>query len=166
MTKVKEVSVEAVEVVIEKQLGRPVNPNSARQIRLRELAEKRANGELRRGRPVDENSARQQKLANKAEGTGRRGRPVNPNSARQLRLAELEAKRANGEVKRGRPAGTGKTKVAEVKKNLGKRYKVVLNDEGKQVNYSKSFSTPKSAVKEMKELGFTDFKLIEFAVEK
>lgn len=166
MTKVKEVKVEAVEVVIEKQLGRPVNPNSARQIRLRELAEKKAKGELRRGRPVDPNSARQQKLANKKEGTGRRGRPVNPNSARQLRLAELAEKRANGEVKRGRPAGTGKTKVAEVKKNLGKRYKVVLNDEGKQVNYSKSFSTPKSAVKEMKELGFTDFKLIEFAVEK
>jgi hypothetical protein len=75
MTKVKEVSVEAIEVVIEKQLGRPVNPNSARQLRLKELAEKRANGELRRGRPVDENSARQQKLANKAEGNGMRGRP-------------------------------------------------------------------------------------------
>lgn len=166
MKKVKEVSVEAVEVVIEKQLGRPVNLNSARQIRLRELAEKRANGELRRGRPVDENSSRQQKLANKAEGTGRRGRPVNENSARQLRLAELEAKRANGEVKRGRPAGTGKTKVSEVKKNIDKRFKVVLKDEGKQVNYSKSFSTPKSAIKEMKELGFTDYKLIEFSVAK
>jgi hypothetical protein len=76
MTKVKEVSVEAIEVVIEKQLGRPVNPNSARQLRLKELAEKRDNGELRRGRPVDENSARQQKLANKAEGNGMRGRPV------------------------------------------------------------------------------------------
>ena len=166
MKEVKEVSVEAVEVVIEKQLGRPVNPNSARQIRLRELAEKRAKGELKRGRPVDPNSARQQKLANKAEGTGRRGRPVNPNSARQLRLAELEAKRANGEVKRGRPAGTGKKKVEQVKKNLDKRFKVVLNDEGKQVNYSKSFSTPKSAIKEMKELGFTDYKLIEFSVAK
>ena len=148
------------------KLGRPVNLNSARQIRLKELAEKRDNGELRRGRPVDENSARQQKLANKAEGNGMRGRPVNPNSARQLRLSELEAKRANGEVKRGRPAGTGETKVAEVKKNLGKRYKVVLNDGDKQVNYSKSFATPKSAVKEMKELGFTNFKLIEFAIEK
>lgn len=31
------------------------------------------------------------------------GRPVNPNSERQKRLAELEAKRANGELKRGRP---------------------------------------------------------------
>ena len=138
MTKVKEVPVAAVEVVIEKQLGRPVNLNSARQ----------------------------QKLANKAEGTGRRGRPINENSARQLRLAELEAKRANGEVKRGRPAGTGKAKVEQVKKELGKRFKVVLNDEGKQVNYSKSFSTPKSAVKEMKELGFIGYKLIEFAVAK
>ena len=31
------------------------------------------------------------------------GRPVNPNSERQQRLAELEAKRANGELRRGRP---------------------------------------------------------------
>jgi len=31
------------------------------------------------------------------------GRPVNPNSERQKRLAELEAKRANGELKLGRP---------------------------------------------------------------
>ena len=31
------------------------------------------------------------------------GRKINPNSARQIRLAELEMKRQNGEVKRGRP---------------------------------------------------------------
>ena len=31
------------------------------------------------------------------------GRKVDPNSTRQLRLAELEAKRAKGELKRGRP---------------------------------------------------------------
>jgi hypothetical protein len=31
------------------------------------------------------------------------GRKVDPTSVRQLRLAELEAKRLNGELKRGRP---------------------------------------------------------------
>ena len=90
------------------QLGRPVNPNSARQIRLKELAEKKANGTLKLGRPVVEGSARQVRLAEleekRANGTLQLGRPVNPNSARQKRLAELEAKRANGTLKRGRPA--------------------------------------------------------------
>lgn len=86
--------------------GRPVNPNSARQIRLAELEAKRSNGELKRGRPVDSTSERQFRLKiqaiNKALGVGQ-GRPVNPNSARQIRLAELEAKRELGLVKRGRP---------------------------------------------------------------
>jgi hypothetical protein len=88
--------------------GRPVNVNSARQIRLAELEAKRANGELKRGRPVSENSERQARLKkqalNKALGVGQ-GRPVNPNSARQLRLAELKAKAElnGGVVKRGRP---------------------------------------------------------------
>jgi hypothetical protein len=100
----KNVIVEEVKV-----LGRPVNPNSARQIRLAELEAKKANGELKRGRPVNPNSERQARLEkqaqNKANGVGQ-GRPVNPNSARQLRLAELKAKaEANGgAVKRGRPA--------------------------------------------------------------
>ncbi len=75
--------------------GRPVNPNSARQIRLAELEAKRSNGELKRGRPVDTTSARQFRLQiqaiNKVLGVGQ-GRPVNPNSARQIRLAELKAK--------------------------------------------------------------------------
>ena len=100
-----------VNVIVEevKVLGRPVNPNSARQIRLAELEAKRQNGELKRGRPVNENSERQARLKqqaeNKALGLGQ-GRPVNPNSARQKRLAELSAKaEANGgAVKRGRPA--------------------------------------------------------------
>jgi hypothetical protein len=100
----KNVIVEEVKV-----LGRPVNLNSARQIRLAELEAKKANGELKRGRPVNPNSERQARLEkqaqNKANGVGQ-GRPVNPNSARQLRLAELKAKaEANGgAVKRGRPA--------------------------------------------------------------
>ena len=53
------------------------------------------------GRPVNPNSARQQRLAT-APGR-KTGRPINPTSARQLRLAELEAKRSNGTLKRGRP---------------------------------------------------------------
>ena len=53
------------------------------------------------GRPVDPNSARQKRLAS-APGK-RTGRPINPNSARQKRLAELEAKRSNGTLRRGRP---------------------------------------------------------------
>lgn len=89
--------------------GRPVNPNSARQVRLAELEAKRSNGELKRGRPVNVNSERQARLLkqaiNKTLGLGQ-GRPVNPNSARQLRLAELKAKAElnGGVVKRGRPA--------------------------------------------------------------
>ena len=101
-----------VNVIVEevKVLGRPVNPNSARQIRLAELEAKKQNGELKRGRPVNVNSERQARLkiqaVNKALGLGKQGRPVNPNSARQIRLAELKAKaEANGgAVKRGRPA--------------------------------------------------------------
>ena len=82
--------------------GRKVNPNSARQLRLKELEAKRANGELKRGRPVNPNSVRQlemaRKIFNKESGYETRGRNVDPNSARQIRLAELEAKRANGEL--------------------------------------------------------------------
>ena len=90
--------------------GRPVNPNSVRQIRLAELEAKRSNGELKRGRPVDTNSERQLRLKiqtiNKALGIGGQGRPINPNSARQKRLNELAAKAElnGGAVKRGRPA--------------------------------------------------------------
>jgi hypothetical protein len=89
------------------KLGRPVNENSARQLRLKELELKRSNGELKRGRPVVENSQsvklRLAKQAiNKANGIGQ-GRPVNLNSARQIRLAELQAKRDLGTCFRGRP---------------------------------------------------------------
>jgi hypothetical protein len=37
----------------------------------------------------------------------RKGRPVNGNSNRQKRIAELEAKRANGELRKGRPIVEG-----------------------------------------------------------
>ena len=102
----KNTKVVAVEV---KQLGRPVNPNSARQIRLAELEAKRNNGELKRGRPVKEGSARQVRLAEleakRQNGELKRGRPAKADSARQIRLAELEAKKAanGGKMPLGRP---------------------------------------------------------------
>ena len=72
------------------QLGRPVDPNSARQKRLASAPGKKT------GRPVNPNSARQQRLAEleakRSNGTLRRGRPVNPNSARQIALREAAAK--------------------------------------------------------------------------
>jgi len=75
--------------------GRPVNENSARQIRIREMEAKRAAGELHRGRPINPESARQQKLSG-AAGEGKtgapKGRPVNPTSARQKQLAERNEK--------------------------------------------------------------------------
>ena len=61
--------------------GRKVNPNSARQIRLAE-----AKAKVEAGIQV------------------KKGRPVVEGSARQIRIQELEARRANGEVKKGRPA--------------------------------------------------------------
>lgn len=99
-----------IEVMETKKLGRPVNPNSARQKQLAEKAELKASGvEIKRGRPVVEGSKNQMKLERRnklAEAgllTGKRGRPVNPESTRQKRVAELEMKRANGTLKLGRP---------------------------------------------------------------
>ena len=90
------------------QLGRPVNPNSARQKRLATAPGRKT------GRPINEDSVRQQRLRELAikrvqgGGTIKRGRPVNATSERQLRLADLAARRAAGTLKRGRPAGSGK----------------------------------------------------------
>ncbi len=154
------------------QLGRPVDPNSARQKRLADLENRKKNGMLKLGRPVDPNSDRQKRLAEleakRKDGSLKRGRPVNPNSAHQIKLREMAERRANGEVKRGRPAGSGsKDKVSkeQAQKTSGRRFQVVLDVDGEKSNYSKSFSTPKSAIKEMKELGFTDYKLVEFQAQ-
>jgi len=90
------------------QLGRPVDPNSARQKRLATAPGRKT------GRPVNPNSVRQQRLAELEAkriangGTIKRGRPVNMNSERQKRLADLAARRAAGTLKRGRPVGSGK----------------------------------------------------------
>ena len=74
---------------VKAQLGRPGDPNSARQKRVATAPGKRT------GRPINPNSARQQRLAEldakRANGTLKRGRPVNPNSARQIALREAAA---------------------------------------------------------------------------
>ena len=70
------------------------------------------------GRPVDPNSKRQQRLAT---APGRKtGRPVDPTSARQLRLAELEAKRANGTLKRGRPVDPNSARQIALQEAIAK----------------------------------------------
>jgi len=82
-----------VKYSVKAQLGRPVDPNSARQKRLATAPGKKT------GRPVNPNSARQQRLAEleakRSNGTLRRGRPVNPNSARQQALREAAMKLLN-----------------------------------------------------------------------
>ena len=87
--------------------GRPVNENSVRQQRLKELEEKKMNGELKRGRPVNETSNRQMRLLElemkRVSGELRKGRPVNETSNRQMRLRDLEERRMNGTLKLGRP---------------------------------------------------------------
>ena len=90
------------------QLGRPVNMNSARQIRLAEIAAKREAGLIKRGRPIIPLSNNQFKkecrLLKESLGIEiKRGRPVDRNSARAKRIADLEARRANGTLKLGRP---------------------------------------------------------------
>lgn len=90
------------------KLGRPVNPNSARQIRLAEIAAKREAGLIKRGRPSVPGSAnalkKEMQLAKKLSGIEiKRGRPANPESRRAKRIADLEARRAAGTLKLGRP---------------------------------------------------------------
>jgi hypothetical protein len=77
---------------VKAQLGRPVDPNSARQKRLATAPGKKT------GRPIDPTSARQLRLLEQATrkalngGVVKRGRPVDPNSARQIALREAIAK--------------------------------------------------------------------------
>lgn len=75
--------------------GRPANPNSERQKRLKELEARRAEGApIKRGRPAVPGSANSLKKAaqeaRKLEngGVAHRGRPVDPNSPRQIQLRE------------------------------------------------------------------------------
>jgi hypothetical protein len=89
--------------------GRKPNPESNRQKRLAELNAKiEAGVTIKKGRPVVEDSVRQLKLkeleTKRANGELKLGRRVDESSVRQLRLKDLEARRANGELRRGRPS--------------------------------------------------------------
>ena len=108
------------------KLGRPVNPNSTRQIRLAEIKAKREAGLIKRGRPSVPNSknAIKKEIRLMKESLGldiKRGRPVNPESARAKRIADLEARRANGTLKLGRP----KMIVVEIPTKAKTKSKVV-----------------------------------------
>lgn len=75
------------------QLGRPTNPNSARQQKIQERLAKKEAGLLKRGRPIVEGSNRQYVLAKRYEKVSngielKRGRPINPESKRQTALAK------------------------------------------------------------------------------
>jgi len=89
--------VETVVTVETPRLGRPMNPNSVRQQRLKEMSDKREQGLLKRGRPVVAESTRQQVLKAREEKVNngielKRGRPVNSESNRQVTLAKKVSK--------------------------------------------------------------------------
>ena len=94
-----ESAVKNVEANVAKALGRPTDPESARQKKIVARETKRANGELKRGRPAVAGSKRQEVLAARAAkiaagGTLSKGRPVNMNSKRQQALAAKAAVKA------------------------------------------------------------------------
>ena len=112
-----------------KKKGRKIDPTSKRQIRLAELAEKRANGELKKGRPINSESKRQQRLAElelkRSNGTLKKGRPVSKDSKRQIRLAELAAKKANGTLSKGRPVNPNSKRQIALAAKLAKKNEAV-----------------------------------------
>ena len=106
-----------------KQLGRPADPNSERQKRIKDLEERRMNGTLKLGRPVNGESKRQQRLQEleekRANGELKKGRPINGESKRQKELQERAAKAATGiEAKKGRPKMDKLNVTSELLKEL------------------------------------------------
>lgn len=86
-------------------LGRPIDPNSARQKRIAELAAKKADPNFKLGRPSNPNSkhaiAKAEHAAKLADPNYKpmKGRPIDPTSPRQIALAAKAAKKAtNGNV--------------------------------------------------------------------
>lgn len=79
---------------------------------LANMSKAKVGGSGKKGRPVDPNSKRQVKASQPK--TGKRGRPAVEGSARQLREAAKAARAAanGGTVKRGRPAQP-KTEVTQ-----------------------------------------------------
>ena len=122
-----------------KVLGRKINENSARQIRLRENEEKRAQGLIKRGRPVIEGSESQvkklrQQIKVDLGYTLRRGRPVIEGSESQIKKLRQQEKVNNGvELRRGRPANSE-----------SKHYQRVKDLETRRMNGTLKLGRPKS----------------------
>lgn len=155
-------------VVSQDKPGRPVNPNSARQQRLAELAERRAQPDFKLGRPAQTDSERQKKLAERqakvdaynaqqaeiANGTviavedllpnpsEKLGRPIDPTSPRQIALREYEAKKAAGLVRKGRPsfAEQGKLTREQEAKLAKQQATVVITDNATTPNVDEEVS--------------------------
>jgi hypothetical protein len=96
-----EIQPEVKQVIVSetKQLGRPINMNSVRQLKIQERLVKQEAGLLKRGRPVVEGSKRQETLQKRIEKVNngielKRGRPINLNSKRQVELA----KKSNSDI--------------------------------------------------------------------
>ena len=96
-----EIQPEVKQVIVSetKQLGRPTNMNSVRQLKIQERLVKQEAGLLKRGRPVVEGSKRQETLQKRIEKVNngielKRGRPINLNSKRQVELA----KKSNSDI--------------------------------------------------------------------
>lgn len=158
----------ADQAVSQEKPGRPVNPNSARQIRLAELAERRAQPDFKLGRPAQTDSERQKKLAERqakvdaynaqqaeiANGTviavedllpnpsEKLGRPIDPTSPRQIALREYEAKKAAGLVRKGRPsfAEQGKLTREQEAKLAKQQTTVVITDNATTPNVDEAVS--------------------------
>ncbi len=122
-----------------KVLGRPVNENSARQIRLREIAEKREQGLIKRGRPAVEGSKHSAKKAERQEKLAkgielRRGRPTVEGSKNAAKKWAREYKLAKGiELRRGRPVNTESA-----------RYKRLQDLEQRRANGTLKLGRPKA----------------------
>lgn len=117
-------------------LGRPANPDSARQKRLADLEKRRQEGTLKLGRPANPDSERQARLkemeTKRANGELKKGRPVVGHSKRQQTLAERAAKIAAGiPVKRGRPKFAKNLEAVETPTpeiHISTEPEVVMND--------------------------------------
>jgi hypothetical protein len=96
-------------VLVGNERGRPVDPSSARQLKIAAKEAAIANGEdVKRGRNIDPTSARQLKIKAQQEAIEngievKRGRPADPTSKRQIEMAIKAKLRAEGKLKVGRP---------------------------------------------------------------
>ena len=119
------------------------------------------------GRKVDPTSERQKRLAEmeakRAAGELRKGRPVVEGSVRQVRLAELEAKRQAGELRRGRPVVEGSVRQVRMAELEAKREAGELK-KGRPVNPNSAKQLKLAAIAEKKANG--TFKLGRPAAEK